>query len=206
MAYELQISTLDNVTPWLDWAISHKADWTRKATKSTAWYAQQEIKKGIRSGSPGGSTYAERMSASRRFEIEDHSKRGGSRRKQRKGVLGNLLNAVGYQFKTAQVAIGWLSRSAVRIGSWHELGVQQTITPKMRRLFFAAGVGLKASTTHIKLPSRPTYQPMFNHLRNLLPEYYRNKFISYLASGGPPQKLEWHQLKRSQRRIYTVYG
>lgn len=206
MAYELQIRTLDNVTPWLDWAISHKADWTRKAIKSTAWYAQQEIKKGIRSSSPGGATYAERMSAAKRHDIEDSSKRGGSKRKRRAGVLGNLLNAVGYQFKTAQVAIGWLSRSAVRIGSWHEKGVRQAITPKMRRLFFAAGVGLKASTTHIKLPSRPTYQPMFNHLRDKLPAYFESKFISYLAAGGPPRKLAWHELKRSQRRIYTVYG
>lgn len=206
MAYELQISAIDNVTPWLDWAIAHKPDWTRKAVKSTAWYAQQEIKKGIRSGAPGGSTYAERMSAAKRHDIEDSSKRGGSKRRRRAGVLGNLLNAVGYQFKTAQVAIGWLSRSAVRIGSWHELGIDQPITPKMRRLFFAAGVGLKASTTHIKLPSRPTYQPMFNHLRNLLPEYFRNKFISYLANGGPPQKLASSQMSRSRQRIYTVYG
>ena len=206
MAYELQIDTIDNIAPYLDWAITHKADWTRKAVQSTAWYAQQEIKKGIRSGAPGGSTYAERMSASRRRDIEDTSKRGGSKKKRRAGVLGNLLNAVGYQFKTAQVAIGWLSRSAVRIGSWHELGVSQQVTPKMRRLFFAAGVGLKASTTHINLPSRPTYQPMFNHLRNVLPEYFRSKFISYLANGGPPKRVASSQMTRARQRIYTVYG
>lgn len=205
MAYELQIGTIDNITPWLDWAISHKPDWTRKATKSTAWYAQQEIKKGIRSGAPGGSTYADRMSAARRHEIEDTSRRGGSKLKRRAGVLGNLLNAVGYQFKTAQVAIGWLSRSAVRIGSWHELGVSQQVTPKMRRLFFAAGVGLKASTTHINLPRRPTYEPMFNYLRDKMPAYFQNKFISYLVNGGPPKRIT-SGATRGRQRIYTVYG
>ncbi len=206
MAYELQISTIDNIAPWLDWAIKHKPDWTRKAIKSTAWYAQQEIKAGIRSEAPGGSRYAERMIASRRRDIEDTSRRGGSKQKRRAGVLGKLLNAVGYQVKPALAAIGWLSNSAVRIGSWHEAGKMQTITPKMRRLFFAAGVGLKASTTHINLPTRPTYAPMFNALRDKLPAWFESKFISYLVNGGPPQKIASSGMSRGRQRIYTVYG
>jgi len=188
MAYEMKMDVVDNVTPWLDWAIAHKPEWNRKATKSTLWYAQQEIKKGIRSGAPGGSTYLERMSAARRHDIKDTSKRGGSKKRRRAGILGNLLNAVGYQYKSTMGAVGWLSNSAVRLGTWHENSVLQTITPKMRRLFFAAGIGLKASTTQISLPRRPTYSPMFPVLLKILPTYFENKFMSYLANGGPPVK------------------
>lgn len=183
---EIKIDVVDEATPWLTWALENKPDWVRKATKSTLWYAQQQIKTGIKSESPGGSRYAERMSADKRHDIEDTSRRGGKRKRRRAGILGNLLNAVGYTYKGDRGVIGWLSNSAVRLGTWHEKSVQETITPKMRRLFFAAGVPLKSSTTRIQLPKRPTYDPMSTELENAIPVHFRNKFIEYLASGGPP--------------------
>lgn len=196
----MQVEMTDNVTPWLKWAIEHKTDWTRKAIKSTAWYAQQEIKKGIKSGSPGGSAYFARMSGEKRHDIEDTSKRGGSKKKRVPGWMGRLLNAVGYQYKPTQVLVGWLSNSAVRIGGWQEAGVKQTVTPKMRRLFFAAGVGMKSSTTSITLPARPTYSPMFQYLRDKIPAYFQAKFVSYLNNGGPPSS------QIGYRRKYIVRG
>lgn len=194
---QLNLEYIDGATPWLEWAIAHKAEWTRKATKSTLWHGQQEIKKGIRSEAPGGSQYSARMDAGKRRDIEDVRKGGPDKR--RAGTLGNLLNAVGYQYKPEGSPLGWLSRSGVRIGSWHEKSVQEYITPKMRRLFFAAGVRLKKSTIMIKLPRRQTYDPMYAVLDSKLPEYFKQKFLGYLASGGPPEG-------RRSRRKYTVYG
>lgn len=191
---EAGVYIIDSATPFLRGMADTKPEWVRKALKSLGWFMQKEIKQGIRSGAPGGRKYAEGMSRARRAEIDDQ-KNGPQKRYP---VLGKLVNAVGYQYKSQSfsVEVGWLSNSAVRIGSWQEKGVQEQVTPKMRRLFFSAGVGLMNSI--IKIPARPTFDPMFSYLEPKITPYLEEKIASYVNGFSPPAS--------TNRRKYRVSG
>lgn len=193
MAELMRVDVVDNAGPWLQWVLDTHSEWQRKAIKSTSWFAQQEIKKGIRSGAPGGRKYAERISAAKRNRLD------GSR-KGRKAVLGKLVNAVGYQVKGQEAKIGWLSASAVRLGTWLEKGVSQRTTARMRLLYFAAGIGMRSDTDSITVPARPTFDPMFAYLSPKLGPYFLGKIEEYLANGGPPTK------QIGKGRSYNVLG
>jgi hypothetical protein len=190
---------IDQTTPMLQWVVDNKPKWFISSLKSTAYMAQKQIKSGIRSGAPGGRPYVPAMQAARRRALDNASY---SRKPLRSyPILGKLRNAVGYDKTRASqaiVTVGWLSRSAVRIGTWQETGVTQTVSAKMRRLFFAAGIGLRKGTTEIALPSRPTYAAMFPSLRSAIPEFMSEKIASYI-NGNDARSAA------SSNRIYRVY-
>lgn len=201
MAEMMQVLVVDNAGPWLQWVLDTHAEWQRKAIKSTAWYAQQEIKKGIKSGAPGGRKYAEGMDPNRSRDImasrnpgaikgRKLSKRGArhAARRGRRAVLGRLASAVRYQYNDGSVPIGWLAEWAVRMGSRAEMGATDGVTQKMRGLFAAGAEGIKKGTTQIKVPARPTFDPMFVFLAPKLGPYFLGKVEEYLQNGGPPPK------------------
>jgi len=205
-----EIQIIDNATPWLRSMADAYPDWERKALKSVGWKMQQEIKKGIKSGAPGGQRYVSGMSNLRRRKLDKAAVTHGSWRvngnnpfenTQRKPFrnyrpLGRLVNAVGYQYKSpsAGVAVGWLSRSAAKTGLWMEKGVTQFVTPKMRRLFYAAGVGVSGNTMHV--PARPTMGPMFKILQPKVMSWIESKFLEYAANGAPARR------RRSRYRVF----
>ena len=201
MANMMQVDVVDNAGPWLQWVLDTHAEWQRKAVKSTAWYAQQEIKKGIKSGAPGGRKYAEIMDPNRSHDImaarkigavkaRKLSKRGArhAARRGRRGALGRLASAVRYEYNNGSVPIGWLAEWAVRMGTRAEMGAREAVTQKMRGLFSGGAEGIKKSTTQINIPARPTFDPMFIFLAPKLGPYFVGKVEEYLANGGPPPK------------------
>ncbi|MHC1758321.1 MAG: hypothetical protein AB9917_02185 [Negativicutes bacterium] len=187
----MQIVMVDNISPAIRWIIENKPDWTRKALRSTAWYVQQEVRAGIKSGAPGGLKYAALMNTGRRSQLEA-ARSGGKKRRGRDSILRNLYGAVAYKYEeqnaAQQVRIGWLSDWAMLVGGWMEHGKNETVKAKMRRLFLAAGIGMKPETASIHIPARPTYAPMFQVLRDKIPVYFTSKFVEYIKNGGPPVK------------------
>lgn len=181
----MEISVEDQMTPYLRSMAANNPAWMRKATKSLGWWMQSEIKKGIRSGAPAGKAYEQTVPSLRR-SLE---------RGKRFPLLGKLVNAVGYQYKEGNLLVGWLSPNAVFLGSIQEKGKRIGVTPKMRRWFFAKGVGI--SDDAVDIPARPTFDPMFKFLEPKAVPYMEDKMVGYWLN--PPNQA-------SARRKYRVKG
>ena len=187
---------IDGATPWLDYMAVTKPDWVRKALKSFGWYAQQRIKAGIRSGAPGGQTYAPFMPPDMRAKLEESF---GNNVPRKFWPLGKLANAVGYQYEEGNnlVRVGWLSESAIKLGEKIEQGSSKTITEQMRRYFWAAGIPL-SNKPQILVPARQTYGPMAAMLAPKAAHCMEDKIIEYMTTGAPPS--------RAKSKKYRVRG
>lgn len=85
---------------------------------------------------------------------------------------GKLAQAIGYKHekKSLRADVGWLSRSAARIGARFQEGDKTEVTPKVRGLFYAAGIRLSGKKTIVS-PPRPVMLPFFqNRSRWILDE------------------------------------
>lgn len=192
----VDLLVIDGSTPWLEYMATTKPDWMRKALKSFGWYSQQQIKAGIRSGSPGGRAYAEFMPADMRAKLEEIF---GNSPKKRYGPLGKLVNAVGYQYDATNnlIRVGWLSDSAVKLGEKIEQGYSKAVTDKMRRYFWAAGVPLSGKN-QIDVPGRHTYGPIQAILAPKAAAHIEDKILEYTKAGAPPA--------RAKSKKYRVRG
>jgi len=182
---KLEVNVDDQMTPYLRNMAANNPIWMRKATKSLGWWMQSEIKKGIRSRAPAGQSYEKTIPALR----------SSLERKTRFPLLGKLVNAVGYQYNSGNLLIGWLSRNAVFLGSIQEKGKRIAVSKQMRRWFFAKGVGISGDA--VDIPARPTFAPMFKALEPKAVPYLEEKMIGYWLN--PPDRA-------SARRKYKVKG
>lgn len=106
---------------------------------------------------------------------------------------GKLAQAMGYEHKkgTMRADIGWLSRSAARLGAAFQRGERNEVTKAMRGLFAAAGVYL-GRKKELVTPPRPVMEPFF-----------RNR------SGWILQKIEdrlHHHMERDAARDLEKYA
>lgn len=197
------VRILDTATPWLADIAKNNPNYCRWALKSTGWMVQQEVKKGIRSRAPGGHSYAKGMAAKRRRAIDELMGRKSFRTYR---PLGKLLQAVGYDKKnvgkdgSGSVIIGWLSDSAQWLGEIQEGGHSRVITPKMRRMFWAAGIPISKATNEVKIPARPTYDPMYQVLEPIIPKYFEQKIFDYWT--GQSTRSD----PKKPKAIYRVRG
>jgi hypothetical protein len=190
------VQVIDEASPWLEWAAREFPDFTRSALKSTGWWLSREIKKGIRSGAPGGKPYAPRMPAKKRRALE---KAMGGRVKRSYPWMGQLSRAVGYEYRQGEnaVVIGPLSSSAVALFKKHESGTSYPVTQKVRKAYAAAGIYLSRGTKYIKLPRRETIGPVYQAYRNRISPYIEDKITSYMAG----KKIK---PRRTKRRYQVV--
>lgn len=197
------IRILDTATPWLARIAEENPKYCRWALKSTGWMMQREIKKGIKAKAPGGRSYTPGMAAKRRRALDQGMGRQTFRTYR---PMGQLLQATGYdkggiqQDGSGSVVVGWLSESAQWLGERQEEGFTQTITPKMRRMFWAAGIPLAKDTQEIKIPERRTYDPMYQVLEPIIPEYFSQKIYEYWS--GESTRSD----PKNPKAVYRVYG
>ena len=200
----VDIRTENLVPSFLRQVLEEKPQWMASALKSAGFWAKKELEAGIKSGAPAGQRYAAGMSAARRRDIEDVMNAVNPKRLPKRAFLklGKLRQAVKYDKTRAAegiVKVGWTSRSSVRLGTLHEKGFFQPITAKMRRMFFAAGIGISKGRSHIALPKRSTFKPMHPIIQVGAAKQAQLKIISYLEGN-----VERSQAK--SRRVYRVYG
>jgi len=194
----LEIQYDDPLTPFLQRVISEKPQWIASALKSAGFWSQKQIKAGIKSGAPGGRPYTTLMPAHMRRRLEMAF--GNDARRSYK-PMGKLANAVGYDKTKANqgiVTVGWLSQSAVRIGTKQEKGFFTQVTDKLRGAFMLAGIYFPQNKTQIAVPARQTYEPMKPVIARGAPKQVELKLINYLQGAT----------KRSQatsKRVYRVY-
>ena len=172
---DIGIKIIDLATPFMKFLAKKFPKYFDRAMKSAGWWLQKEIKEGIRSSAPGGEQYPA-------YSGLRKSRGGRLYSGIPKQPLGRLYRAVGYQFyaDSRRVVVGWLSRSAVTLGTKQELGHQTIVTPKMRRFFWASGYPIGAGKTRITLPSRRTYSPIYRQKGPEVPKYIEGKIWQYI--------------------------
>jgi len=173
---DVGIKIIDLATPFMKFLARSFPRYFDRALKSAGWWLQKEIKAGIRSGAPGGVPYATYSG------LMSRRRSGRLYRGFPKVPMGRLSRAVGYQFlpNKREVVVGWLSKSAVRLGTKHEEGFQREVTPKMRKYFESYGFPIGASKTHITLPRRRTYGPIYREKGPEVPKYIEGKIWQYI--------------------------
>jgi len=183
----VDVDVQDNASPWLAEQALLCPKRMNTALKSLGWWMQKKIKEGIKNGAPGGKAYSPLIPDSRRRLIDQFF--GNSGRRGNDGrFLGELVKAVGYEkpgaterYEDQTLLVGWLSKSAVELGSKMELGAQIPITEKMRVPFLAAGIPISRKKRSIVIPARPTFDPLRAVLVPQIPGYLERKMQSYLA-------------------------
>ena len=184
------IEVTDEIEPLLERMASQNPKNIKAVAKSWGWFQQKEIKKGVKSGSPGGATFKERRPHEVRAALQ-----GGSAAKQ---WYGRMVRAIGYQYDNGAVNVGWTSKTASIYGHKQEFGNVTKVTDEIRKKFGEAGYPLRKDTTHIILPERPVFEPMSGELYSQLAPYVEEKYNQYLTGDV--------NFAKKARRKYKVYG
>ena len=196
---EIRIEYDDKASVFLKEAAENHPKWMASALKSAAWKSQRVIKAGIKSGAPGGNTYAPHALSPRQRRMLEAAL--GHTLKRSYPHMGRLRAAVGYDSRRAKdgiVTVGWLSPSAVRIGSKQQTGFQTPLSDKMRRAFAAAGILIGKNKTATNVAARPTFQPILAEVNRVASNTVREKIISYVLGNTA-------RSAKSSSRVYKVY-
>lgn len=194
----INVQVMDGASPFVQSVAKQFPQYIERGLKSVGFMAQKEIKAGIRSGSPGGQSYvAHSLPDRKRRDLERVF--GGSV-KSKYNFMGKLNQAVGYDKKTTKqgyISVGWLSPSAVAIGTRQELGANKNVTPRVKRAYNMAKLSLSKST--ITLPQRPTFGPMKRVLQPKVKSYFEDKLVKYINNAN------FRGSQARNNRDYTVY-
>ncbi len=167
--------------------------WAPKIIKSTGWMLQQKMKKLAKSGkAPRGSNY----SMGRRLPetLRAHLERRSARTKDT--PLGELVNAVGYEYRGNDLFLGWLSRWGAYYGKILQEGRTLAVTAAMRKKFAAAGLNPPGKS--IRIAPYNFIEPAFRQFEPEIPGYVEDKILSYIANGVPGSY--------KPKRKHVVYG
>jgi len=177
-----EVKIINTATPFLRQVSGELPRETRRAIKSAGWWLQQDLKRGIAAGAPGGQQYEPFSKLPTKLRsINKSGKFKKVRRSNKKKPLGRLGSAVRYKFYSDSIraVVGWISSSAEKLGSLQEQGGKTMITSKMRRMFRAAGI-LLSRKTELRIPKRPTIQPEYRAKAPEIPIYVEGKIMEYL--------------------------
>lgn len=119
--------------------------------------------------------------------------RQGRNLRNRNPMGGKLIGSIRYRVRKDVLQIGAINPSSARSlqavqtgargSSVHrpELTGDQPVTPKMRRLFWMAGIPLKKETTRLRQPERPLIYPAFRKLEPKFLPYIEEHIKKYLS-------------------------
>lgn len=199
-----------------NWATKYVQDRTRSASKAhsdalaaSGFRLRQLTQTGMRQQAPGDVFWPVVHPWSQRGGLVK-AKRAFARRQVKAGVWGKagklsvnktplsrLTGAVRYEkqiqagpdgsIAQTTVRMGFLNPTAARLAAYHADAHTVTVTPKMRRLIFAAGYGIGKST--ITIPARPHVGPVYrkNHAR--IAGFVQQR-INVAWAGGDPKGMQ----------------
>lgn len=176
----------DTVTPALSLLAKTHPREAKSSLRSGAYKLNKILKAEMREESPGGQRWPGRSTRDGKILKK---RRNGSLFAGRSGntsALGRLRAASRYKVRNGgrKVVIGFLSRSAERLAALHAAGGSTTVTPKMRRMFAAAGRPLRRSTRTIALPRRRAVEPVYTQRRESVRRYIECKTLANIAASG----------------------
>lgn len=194
----LEVQFEDGLTPLMRRIIAEKPQWFGSSLKSAGYWSSQQLKAAIRSGAPGGKAYRHLMPAWMRRRLDAAL---GNEVRARYKALERMIRAVGYDKTRANVGVvvvGWLSASAVRIGTKQEKGFFTQVSEHMRKAFEIAEIPLAPGKNVISVPARETYGPMRPIIRKGAPAVVEKRIAGYL-SGVTTRSAA------TTNRVYRVY-
>ena len=190
MAVLIEIDVTDEIQPLLERMAGYSRKNLKSAAKSLGWFLQREIKEGVRSGMPGGDSFAQR----RPYEVR---KALGFEKGAARSWYGRMVNAIAYQYNEQKVLVGWASKTSSAYAEKQEFGFVTTVTEQIRKRFAKAGYPLRKSTTELILPERPIFEPMAGELQSQIAPYVQNKLNGYTEKDVV--------FSKKARRKYKVY-
>ncbi|NSW82528.1 MAG: phage virion morphogenesis protein [Syntrophothermus sp.] len=147
------------------------------------------LKRGMTEGAPGGKKYA----PNHPFTI--------AQKKSSKPLIrhGDLRDSINYQVVDGATVFVGVKRTAknkegqalVNIAAIHELGNGEggdlliEVTPKMRAFLHSQGLHLKPETKYIRIPRRPTFEPVFQAEKDNWIELFAETVAKGTIGGAP---------------------
>ncbi len=145
----------------------------KAAARKNAKLILREVKKGIRSQAPGDRAFPplHQVTIMEKMEIRGV---GGVKAKQALIRHRDLINALTYEVEeNGSFKVGFPEGATNRYGininmiaAGMEKGFTINVTPKLRDYFAANGRPLKSSTTHLDIPARPFFEPVYKKFRD----------------------------------------
>lgn len=195
-----------------DWATKHVKDRTSLASKAhsdalaaSGFRLRQLTQTGMRQQAPGDVTWPAVHPWGQRHGLAK-AKRAYARRQAKSGAWGKsgrisvnktplsrLVGAVRYEKQVQSgpdgsiaqttVRMGFLNPAVARLAAYHADAHTVTVTPKMRRLIFAAGFGISKST--ITIPARPHVGPVYRRNQARIAGFVQQRINTAWAGGDP---------------------
>ena len=157
---------INNLSPRLKIAI-------RAAARKNAKLLIREIKKGIKKQAPGGIVFDKLHELT---VIEKARMRGIGFVKSNQALIrhGDLINLLTFEINSdGSFGVGYeknatnsAGKNINMIASVMESGITIAVTDSVRGYFIAKGTPLKNSTTHLDIPARPFFEPVFNQFKD----------------------------------------
>lgn len=190
-------------------------DFMDRSIRHAAYLTQNRLKAELLARVPGGVEFPP-ISKVQRFRLLGKvSKKTGKRRLGPIKAHGLAYNMNGGDWppggKLAQTIkyihvkgsmradIGWLSKGTVGYGRRFQQGEKQFITPRMRRLFAAAGIFIKKDKKFLIQPPRPVFRPFFKNRKT----WIQNRIVErmrYYVNGEAFKRMKY-EFERMRRRI-----
>jgi hypothetical protein len=131
----------------------------KRALSKVGVYLKGKVMRGIRDQKPGGKPY-------KKLHKFTKQRKGSS-----KAMIDDtdFITSITYKLDGDILFVGVLKQAVdgegnvlADIAAVHEFGTEIEVTTKMRNYLHAIGLHLKAETTHIKIPARPTFGPVLD--------------------------------------------
>lgn len=181
----------DEISPAIKQLLENNKTTLRRVTKSVGWWLQDTAKDETKKGAPGGVNFKERAPHKRvRRPLGKNGHAPTS-------WYGKMRRAMGYEYDNGVLNVGWVSRTSARYANIQEYGAMRTVTDKVRKKYFAAGVPIKKN--EIKIPERPIFEPLAHEMFPKIGNYVEEKVTKYMT-----KDVEFS--KKKSRREYKVYN
>ena len=131
-------------------------DFMDRSIRHVAWRTQMQMKMEMLAERPGGVKFPPLSRVQRYMNWGDWP------------PGGRIAQSIRYSWRkgTMRAEIGWLSAKSQKLGVLFQAGQKTRVTPKMRRLFAAAGLVLSKGKSEIEQPPRPVVAPFYQHRKN----------------------------------------
>lgn len=178
----LEIS--DEAGPFLAWAAKNVPTALNSALGSAGYFLRKDLVDAIYRGQAGSVTWKRLSDVHRYGKITDLKDRTPT---PRTWAYGRLVRAVAYHRDKARmrVRVGWLSRSAARLGVILQSGRRDgaALSGRQRRLFWAAGSHLSRGKSRLNIPGRPLMEPVWQAKRPAILRFIEQRTWKKMGMG-----------------------
>lgn len=185
----ISVSLKDEITPMITRFLQNNPRFISSLTKSVGWFVQSNTKK-LSQQKRITSKWKKRVPLDIRRKLDDQAP---------EKWLGQLRQAIGYQYVNGSALVGWTSATAAMEGRIQEFGTTRQVTPRLRQFFSSRGVPLSDRKERIRVPARPLFDPAMDIIQPKLTDFMEQRVYKYIENGGFTKNV-------GKGRKYEVFG